>query len=87
MPHVKRPAADARLQRDAAICPPRSVPARSDPNGPWVGFGTQTEEWRKKNGEDFAKVRTASGFAVHDLAFDMLKAINPYLGLLGAGRR
>jgi hypothetical protein len=53
---------------------------------PWVGFGTQTEEWRKKNGEDFAKVRTANGFAVHDLPFDMLKVINPMFGLLGARR-
>lgn len=53
---------------------------------PWVGFGAQTGEWRKKNGEDFAKVRTANGFAVHDLPFDMLKVINPMFGLLGAWR-
>jgi hypothetical protein len=53
---------------------------------PWVGFGTQTEEWRKKNGADFAKVRTEQGFAVHDLPFDMLKALTPALGLLGLRR-
>ena len=54
---------------------------------PWVGFGTQTEEWRKKNGEDYAKVRTEQGFAVYDLPFDMLKALNPARGVLGMAAR
>lgn len=52
---------------------------------PWVGFGTQTEEWRKKNGEEFARVRTEQGFAVHDLPFDVLKAFAPALALVKAG--
>jgi len=54
---------------------------------PWVGFGTQTEECRKKNAEDFAKVRTEQGFAVHDLPFDVLKAVNPFLGAMGLNLR